>query len=68
MSALEFWGGADRGDGGIYQVADEGVTLVVGGPEGTSQFGQAAEGGTVRPLVLDGEDGDADGGGGRSGW
>ena len=67
MSALEFWGGADRGDGGIYQVADEGVTLVVGGPEGAEQFGQAAEGGTVRPLVLDGEDGDADSAGVEAG-
>jgi hypothetical protein len=32
-SALEFGGSADRGDGGVDQVADEGVALVVGGSE-----------------------------------
>ena len=39
VSALQFRGGADRGDGGVDQVADEVVALVVGGPEGTGQVG-----------------------------
>ena len=34
VSAPEFGGGADRGDGGVDQVADKGVALVVGGSEG----------------------------------
>jgi len=32
----------------------------VGGPEGTGQVGQAAEGRTMRPLAFDWEDGDED--------
>ena len=54
VSALEFRGVADRGDGGVDQVADEDVALVVGGPEGTGKVGQAAESSTMRLLVLDG--------------
>ena len=43
VSALEFRGGADRGDGGVDQVADEGVAIVVDGSKGAGLIGQAAE-------------------------